>query len=142
MGPKVKKTSGTCRECLATRKLHLGGLVHLHGHQGLQLPAAGKMAGANGQVSGGPSPTQLPAHSDGRVDMARNVVDSSADGNGIDMVWHVTHGPLLRHICKGTREACAQALTSTLLDICKSPQSIGAWTTLFDFAPSIFANPS
>ena len=147
MGPKVKKASGTCKECLATRKLHSGGLVHLHGHRGDTCPGSNcppleRMPGASGQVSGGPPPTQLPAHSDGRVDMARHVVDSDADGSGIDMVRHVTHGPLLRHICKGAREACAQALTSTLLDICKSPQSIGAWTTLFDFAPSIFANPS
>src|SRR6218665_3250693 len=118
MGPKVKKASGTCKECLATRKLHSGGLVHLHGHRGDTCPGSNcppleRMAGSSGQVSGGPSPTQLPAHSDGSVVIARNLLDSDADGGGKDMVRHVAHGPLPRHICKGARGACAQALTST-----------------------------
>src|SRR6218665_449614 len=119
MGPKVKKASGTCSECLATRKLHSGGLVHLHGHRGDTCPGSNcppleRMTGPSGQVCGGPSPTQLPAHSDGGVVMAQNVVDSDADGSGRDMVRHVTHGPILSNICKGQREPFPQPLKSTL----------------------------
>ena len=52
------------------------------------------------------------------------------------------HGPLLKHICKGARPACAQALTATLQDLCRTPQSPSAWQSLLDFAPTIFAQPT
>src|SRR6218665_3492045 len=139
MGPKVKKASGTCKECLATRKLHSGGLVHLHGHRGDTCPGSNcppleRMPGASGQVSGGAPPTELPAHSDGRVDMSRHVVDSDADGSGIYMVRHVTHGPLLRHICKGHVSLCS-GFDNDLAGYLQIPSVYRGMDNSFGFCP-------
>lgn len=43
---------------------------------------------------------------------------------------------------QGCSFAGAQALTSSLLDTCKTPQSAKAWRALLDFASTIFAQPS
>src|SRR6218665_2436694 len=60
----------------------------------------------------------------------------------LEVVHHATHRPLLRHICKGARQSCPQALTSTLMNICRTPRSVSAWVALLDFASSILAQPA
>src|SRR6218665_3015901 len=129
---KPPKPFGTCSHCLATRRLHSGGsLVHLHGHreepcEGSNCPPLEHTARSGGDT--GPLLDPAP------------VCGSSADYVSVN--HPETNGPLLRHICKGARPACSQALTSTLNAICKTPNSIEIWTALLDFAPSLLAKPA
>src|SRR6218665_1916718 len=58
------------------------------------------------------------------------------------LVHHATHGVLLTHICKGARQSCAQALISTLQDICRTPRSVTAWVARLEFASSMLAQPA
>src|SRR6218665_3412579 len=50
-------------------------------------------------------------------------------------------GPLLKHICREARPACARALASVLKDICGNPSSIESWSALLNFAPAVLGHP-
>src|SRR6218665_2979111 len=140
--PKQPKPKGTCRHCLETRKLHSGGLLHLHG------PRATRCVGSNRPSREHGGGTMIPTRDiggeddltpRGNSDVAPNGVSNVA--NGEQLAHPAYRGPLLKHICRGARSACARALASVLRDICGNPSYIKSWSALLNFARAILGQP-
>jgi hypothetical protein len=146
---KVPKAKGSCSHCLTSRQLHQkDGSVHLHGPRNNPCPgskrppleAGGTPLGVSGVGADlGVDGARLGSHTGASPVPRQTVADVGPDGGASHPV---NHGPLLKHICKGARQACSQALTSTLQEICKTPDSLPAWRKLFNFAPVILAQPN
>src|SRR6218665_3346413 len=49
--------------------------------------------------------------------------------------------PLLKHIPRGARSACSQALTNILQSISSRPSDLDRWRTLLRFASDVLAQP-
>ena len=135
MSQRVKTTKGrdNCCHCLASQKLYgKEGLVRLYGSRDDPCPGSGRPPL---QACGGDGTPQVKqaldgSHGAGSEDHSRargdildgvpNTVALETDGAGVS---HPTGlGSILKHVCKGARPACAQALTTTLQEICKAPK--------------------
>src|SRR6218665_780341 len=140
--PKQPKPKGTCSHCLETGKLHSGGLLHLHG------PRATRCVGSNRPSLEHGGGTIIQTRDIGGEDDLTPRGDSHVAPSGVSNVANgeqLAHppyrGPMLKHICRGARPACARALASVLRDICVNPSSIESWSALLNFAPAILGQP-
>src|SRR6218665_264600 len=150
---KTTKDKGNCCHCQASRKLYWkDGLVRLQGPRDDPCPGSSRppLQACDGdetpqvkQALDGSHGAGSEDHSRARGDILDRVPDTVAletDGAGVS---HPTGlGSILKHVCKGARPACAQALTTTLQEACKVPHSTSVWQNLFHFAPTIFAQPA
>src|SRR6218665_1563531 len=155
MSQRVKTTNekGNCCHCLASRKLYgKDGLVRLHGHRDDPCPGSSRPALQACDGDGTPQAKQAldGSHGVGSVDHSRtrgdildgvpDTVALETDGAGVSHPTGLESTP--KHVCKGARPACAQALTTTLQEVCKAQQFTSVWQNLFHFTPTCFAEPT
>src|SRR6218665_648923 len=138
--PKQPKPRGTCGHCLRASKLHSGGtLVHLHGQR--DTPCIGSNRPPL-ELGGGPTDQDLglggsdgPTQPGGTLRTSEGVIAAGGPG----LAHPEQRGPLLKHICRGARPACAGGLGSALREICGNPGSAELWSALLSFAPTVLA---
>src|SRR6218665_3846179 len=140
--PKQPKSKGTCSHCFETRKLHSGGLLHLHGPRatrcmGSNLPSLEHGGGTMIQTRDIGGEDDLAPRGDSHVALS----GVSNVENGEQLAHPPYRGPMLKHICRGARPASARALASVPRDICGNPSSIESWSALLNFAPAILGQP-
>src|SRR6218665_3088766 len=158
--PKQPKPKGTCSHCLETGKLHSGGLLHLHGPRATRCAGSNRPSLEHGggtiiqtrDIGGEEEPKGPCLCSEGHMRKSQlhltlrgnsHVAPSGVSNvvNGEQLAHPPYRGPLLKHICRGSRPACARALASVLRDICGNPSSIESWSALLNFAPAILGQP-
>src|SRR6218665_2433466 len=145
------KGKGNCCDCVESRKVYgKEGLVRLYGSRDDPCPGSGRpplqACGGDGtpqvkQALDGSHGAGSKHHSRARGDIVDGVpyiVALETDGAGVP---HPTGlGSILKHVCKGARPVCAEALTTTLQEVCKAPHSTSVWQNLFHFPPPSLSN--
>ena len=108
----ANKSSGLCSVCRATRQLHhKDGTVHKHGPRDNPCPGSNKPPLSASQNLPGPSGQSQPSVSPSGSQPAPSAQSSF---NTQSVSWSPSNFPLIKHIPKSARPACASHLAKLL----------------------------
>ena len=128
----ANKSSGTCSVCLAVRQLHLkDGTVHKHGPRSNPCPGSHKPPLGSSQpcVSVVKPTTSHTSDRPSDSDSSNALPDSPNNGDFLSLPdWAVAKRPLIKHIPKSARAACASHLAGLLRAVVSSSHDTNNWT--------------
>ena len=108
----ANKSSGLCSVCRATRQLHLkDGTLHRHGPRDNPCPGSNKLPLSILQNLPGPSGQSQPSVS---ASGSQPVPPAQSSSNTQSVSWSPPSSPLIKHIPKSARPACASHLAKLL----------------------------
>ena len=136
----ANKSSGLCSVCRATRQLHLkDGTVHKHGPRDNPCPGSNKLPLSVVQVSTCPA-TQ--SQSSGLPSVSQSLPSSSSTNQqSITVTWSPPDLPIIKHIPKSARPACASLLAKLLRECTAHPSVAKNWLAVLNWNASILAVP-
>ena len=140
--PLSRKSNGVCSVCRATRQLHLkDGTVHKHGPRDNLCPGSHKPP--VGVVSQQSSPSAPDASATVASSVANNDLSGSSAQTVLDPVreWAPSGLPVIKHIPKSARPACASHFAAVLRAIVAKPTDNTNWLSLFNWGVSVLQPP-
>jgi len=120
----ANKSIGTSSVCLATRQLHLrDATIHRHGPR--SAPCSGSNKLPLSVVSQPLAASALPSLSATDVSFTSSPLSGTCMGSS--GIWSPADCPLIKHIPKSARSACAFHLSSILRSVSSQPESESSW---------------
>lgn len=145
----VIKASGVCSRCLSVRQLHLrDGTVHQHGPRNSPCPGSKQPPltqprqddRPGGGAAAGPLLTGGAQEGSGTI-VPLDPPNPRTQRGGDGLNRHPRHGGIMKHVPKGARFACSQALEGILNSINSNPRNVENWHRLLRFASTVLAQP-
>ena len=143
LSQEANKASGTCSECGAVRQLHIkDGTIHKHGPRSAPCPGSHKPPVTN-------APTPVPCAASVSSLAAAPVVSlpqvlhpaASAPVNSSLPDWAVASRPLVKHIPRSARPACATHLSELLRSVASNPFDLDAWKAVLSWGRLMLGLP-
>jgi len=135
----ANKSSGVCSVCRATRQLHLkDGTLHRHGPRDSPCPGSNKpplsiVANNSGQ-SHQSQPAQASATQSAPAKSASNTASQPS-------IWSPASSPLIKHIPKSARPACASHLAKLLRQVTAQPGVTDHWLSVLNWSAAVLGVP-
>src|SRR5664279_5335692 len=146
----ANKSSGICSVCYAARQLHnKDGTVHRHGPRCNPCPGSGKppLQSGNGPTAGLNTDSastiataiQSPCPALGLTDISP--VGSSRPTAAAGLLNMQSNGPVIKHIPKSARSACASHLASLLDIVVANPHDLSSWESVLQWSQQALFPP-
>jgi hypothetical protein len=133
LSQQCNKANGSCSVCYATHQLHhADGTVHLHGPRNNRCPGSNKPPASLATTQ--PVTCSLPD------DFLRIADTGPRRTTCVFSHPHIT-GPVVKHIPKSARPACASALNNVIKNIVHNVNDLTSWNHLLQFAASVLRKP-
>ena len=137
----ANKSSGVCSVCHATRQLHLrDGTVHRHGPRDKPCPGSHKPP-LGSSSRGGRIPGQQPSAPDAASSSSAGQSGGLSDSQSGGIDWSPADWPLIKHIPKSARAACATHLARLFRNAVAHPEVIANWLAIFNWGGSVLCAP-
>jgi len=134
----ANKSSGVCSVCRATRQLHhRDGNVHKHGPRDKPCPGSNKPPLS---VSQHGTSIQSQSLVSTFVSQSGSASSATVDPHPLS-VWSPVKVPLIKHIPKSARPACASHLAKLLRDVVAQPSSADNWLAVANWGAFILSVP-
>jgi len=143
LSQEANKSSGVCSVCRATRQLHhKDGLVHKHGPRdnpcpGSNMPPLSIVQNASTSVP----PPQSQASANQSVPNPSSTAMSVDSTSQQSVTWSPADVPIIKHIPKSARPACAAHLAKLLRQVTAQPGVVDNWLAVLNWSQSVLPVP-
>ena len=143
LSQEANKSSGVCCVCRATRQLHhKDGLVHRHGPRDNPCPGSHKPPLSLVHNINSALQAQSPASGSQHNFIGPNTsVASVSAASQHTVVWSPADVPIIKHIPKSARPACAAHLAKLLRQVTARPSIVDNWLAVLNWSQSILVTP-
>ena len=142
----ANKSNGVCSVCFATRQLHIrDGTVHKHGPRNNPCPGSNKAplsAGIPvGRASNASCHTVTSTANPQFVATPDPLASTQSSNTQPTTLWLPTHPPIIKHIPKSARPACASHLSHLLSGVVSNPGDVHRWLSILNWTKLVLATP-